>query len=68
MTVLSCRQILKSGKQLKCIGPLERLVWWNEITFPADWTLENENHTLQIQNPAQNPDLIFVDYYLYQNK
>ena len=33
---------------------------WNEITFPADWTLENENHTLQIQNPAQNPDLDLV--------
>ena len=32
----------------------------NEITFPANWTLENENHTLQIQNPAQNPDLDFV--------
>ena len=31
-----------------------------EITFPADWTLENENHVLQIQNPAQNPDLDFV--------
>ena len=33
---------------------------WNEITFPAYWTLENENHTLQIQNPTQNPDLDFV--------
>ena len=26
MTVLSLIQMLKSGKQLKCIGPLERLV------------------------------------------
>ena len=26
ITVLSWRQMLKSGKQLKCIGPLERLV------------------------------------------
>ena len=39
---------------------IPRSLKWNEITFPADWTLENENHVLQIQNPAQNPDLDFV--------
>ena len=39
---------------------ISRCLKWNEFTFPADWTLENENHTLQIQNPAQNPDLDFV--------
>ena len=31
-----------------------------EVTFPLDWTLENENFPLQIQNLAQNPDLDFV--------
>ena len=39
---------------------IPRSLKWNEITFPADWTLENENHVLQIQNPVQNPDLDFV--------
>ena len=39
---------------------IPRSLRWNEITFPADWTLENENHALQIQNPTQNPDLDFV--------
>ena len=39
---------------------IPRSLRWNEITFPADWTLEDENHTLQIQNTAQSPDLDFV--------
>ena len=39
---------------------IPRSLKWNEITFPANWTLENENHALQILNPAQNPDLDFV--------
>ena len=39
---------------------IPRTLKWSEIIFPANWTLENENHTLQIQNPAQNPDLEFV--------
>ena len=39
---------------------IPRSLKWNQISFPANWTLENENHTLQIQNPAQNPDLEFV--------
>ena len=37
-----------------------RTLKWFEVTFPPDWTLENENYHLQIQNPAQNPDLDFV--------
>ena len=39
---------------------IPRTLKWSEISFPANWTLENENHTLQIQNPAQNPDLDFI--------
>ena len=33
---------------------------WSEVTFPENWTLENEKYPLQIQNPSQNPDLDFV--------
>ena len=33
---------------------------WSEVTFPENWTLENENYLLQIQDPSQNPDLDFV--------
>ena len=33
---------------------------WSEVTFPENWTLENENYLLQIQDPSQNPDLEFV--------
>ena len=33
---------------------------WSEVTFLQNWTLENENYPLQIQNPTQNPDLDFV--------
>ena len=33
---------------------------WSDVTFPENWTLENENYPLQIQNPSQNPDLDFV--------
>ena len=25
---------------------------WSEVTFPENWTLENENYPLQIQNPS----------------
>ena len=39
---------------------LPRTLKWIEVTFPLDWTLENENFPLQIQNSAQNPDLDFV--------
>ena len=37
-----------------------RTLKWSDVTFPTNWTLENENHYLQIQNPARNPDLDFV--------
>ena len=33
---------------------------WSEVTFPENWTLENENYPLQIQDPSRNPDLDFV--------
>ena len=33
---------------------------WSEVTFPENWTLENENYPLQIQDPTRNPDLDFV--------
>ena len=33
---------------------------WSEVTFLENWTLENENYPLQIQNPSQNPDLDFI--------
>ena len=33
---------------------------WSEVIFPQNWTLENENYPLQIQDPAWNPDLDFV--------
>ena len=37
-----------------------RSLKWSEVTFLANWTLENENHYLQIQNLERNPDLDFV--------
>ena len=37
-----------------------RTLKWSEITFPTQWTLENENYPLQIQNPVRNPDLDVV--------
>ena len=33
---------------------------WSDVTFPPNWTLENENYPLQIQNLAQNPNLDFI--------
>ena len=33
---------------------------WSEVTFLENWTPENENYSLQIQDPSQNPDLDFV--------
>ena len=33
---------------------------WSEVTFPENWTLENENYPFQIQDPARNLDLDFV--------
>ena len=37
-----------------------RTLKWSEVTFPTHWTIDNENHHLQIQNPVRNPDLDFV--------
>ena len=37
-----------------------RTLKWSEISFPADWTLENENYPLQVQNPVRNPELDLV--------
>ena len=37
-----------------------RTLKWSEITFHQQWTLENENYPLQIQNPVRNPDLDYV--------
>ena len=33
---------------------------WTEISFPQDWTLQNENYYFQIQHPTQTSDLDFV--------
>ena len=37
-----------------------RTLKWSEISFPAEWTLENENYPLQVQNPVRNPELDLV--------
>ena len=37
-----------------------RTLKWSEITFPANWTLGNENYQPQVQNPDRNPNLDFV--------
>ena len=37
-----------------------RALKWSEISFPAEWTLENENYPLQVQNPVRNPELDLV--------
>ena len=34
-----------------------RTLKWSEISFLAQWTLENENYPLQVQNPVRNPEL-----------
>ena len=33
---------------------------WTNISFPQDWTLQNENYSFQVQHPTQTPDLDFV--------
>ena len=45
---------------VRSIVQVPRTLKWSEITFPAQWTLENENYPLQIQNPVRNPDLDVV--------
>ncbi|KAK9988116.1 hypothetical protein SO802_028355 [Lithocarpus litseifolius] len=37
-----------------------RTLRWDEISFPDDWKLHNENHPLLIQEPDQDPELDFV--------
>ena len=37
-----------------------RTLKWSEISFLAQWTLENENYPLQVQNPVRNPELDLV--------
>ena len=39
-------------KDLKSKIQVPRILKWFEVTFPPNWTLENENYTLQIQNAA----------------
>ena len=47
-------------KDLRSKIQVPRTLKWSEVTFPSDWTLENENYPLQIQNLAQNLDLDFA--------
>ena len=37
-----------------------KILQWSEVTFPENWTLENENLPFQIQDTVRNPDLDFV--------
>ena len=37
-------------KDLRSKIQVPRTLKWSEVTFPSDWTLENENYPLQIQN------------------
>ncbi|KAK9989318.1 hypothetical protein SO802_029557 [Lithocarpus litseifolius] len=37
-----------------------RTLRWDEISFPDDWKLHNENHPLLIQEVDQDPELDFV--------
>ena len=47
-------------KDVRAKIQVPRTLKWLDVIFPSDWTLQNENHYLQIQNPARNPDLDFV--------
>ena len=47
-------------KDIRSKVQVPRTLKWSDVTFPTNWTLENENHYLQIQNPNRNPDLDFV--------
>ncbi|KAL0004515.1 hypothetical protein SO802_012076 [Lithocarpus litseifolius] len=39
---------------------IPRTLRWDEISFPEDWKLHNENHPLLIQEPDQDLELDFV--------
>ena len=47
-------------KDVKSKIQVPKTLKWSDVIFPSEWTLENENHHLQIQNPARNPGLDFV--------
>ena len=47
-------------KEVRSKVQVPRTLKWLDVTFPTNWTVENENHYLQIQNPARNPNLDFV--------
>ena len=36
---------------------IPRSLKWNQISFPANWTLENENHTLQCPKSIKPKDI-----------
>ncbi|KAL0017272.1 hypothetical protein SO802_004341 [Lithocarpus litseifolius] len=50
--------LIQTNVQAKIQIP--RTLKWNEISFPEDWKLQNENFPLQIQNPDQDSELDFV--------
>ena len=47
-------------KEVRSKVQVPRTLKWSDFICPSDWTLENENHYLRIQNPARNLDLDFV--------
>ncbi|KAL0017284.1 hypothetical protein SO802_004353 [Lithocarpus litseifolius] len=50
--------LIQTNVQAKIQIP--RTLKWDDIDFPPNWTLENENYPLQIQTPDLNLDLDFV--------
>ena len=49
-------QTTAPGSQIQ----VSRTLKWTKVSFPQDWTLQNENYSFQIQHPTQTPDLDFV--------
>ena len=49
-------QTTAPGSQIQ----VARTLKWTKVSFPQDWTLQNENYSFQIQHPTQNLDLDFV--------
>ena len=52
--------ILIQTKDIRSKIQVPKTLKWSDVIFPSNWTLENENYSLQIQNSSQNPDLDFV--------
>ena len=50
------KQTTTTGSQIK----VPRALKWSKVTFPQDWTLQNENYSFQAQRPPQSLDLDFV--------